>query len=183
MFYCDYCEKLPLDDPNRQYHDELYGFPVEDDSELFGRLLLEINQAGLSWTTILKKQHNFRRAYSNFCIASIATYSQEDKERLLSDAGIIRNRLKIDAAIYNAQQIIALQEGSFKNWLDVQECQNIEEWTKVFKKKFKFVGGEIVREFLVSTGYLAGAHRESCLIYDTIIKKNPKWKQKEIIKA
>jgi len=185
MSYCHYCQKLPIDDVNQRYHQTEYGFPLESDNELFGRLVLEINQAGLSWTTILKKEPFFRSAYDNFDIATIAHYTQNDRDRLLQDAGIIRNRLKVDAAIYNAQQILSIQnkEGSFKRWLDKQECENIEQWVNVFKKQFKFVGGEIVNEFLMSTGYIKGAHVEECPIYDEVIKKNPTWKQREKINA
>jgi len=184
MFYCDYCLTLPKDDVNQRYHKMVYGFPLEDDNELFGRLILEINQAGLSWTTILKKESSFRKAYDNFNIQKIASYQQKEKGRLLQDAGIIRNRLKIDAAIYNAKQIIALQQeyGSFKQWIDTQKHDTLLEWVKCFKKQFKFVGGEIVNEFLMSTGYLEGAHREDCPIYNDVLKYNPRWKQQEKLK-
>jgi len=183
MFYCDYCLTLSKDDVNQKYHNTIYGFPLENDNELFGRLILEINQAGLSWTTILKKEQFFRTAYDNFNIQKVANYKQDDKERLLQDAGIVRNRLKIEATIYNAQKIIEIQQkyGSFKQWLDKQTYSTISDWVKCFKKKFKFVGGEIVNEFLMSTGYIEGAHRKDCLVYDEILKHNPKWKQKKII--
>ena len=114
MSYCDYISKGGADEAyllNKHYHDTQYGFPIESDDELFGQLILEINQAGLSWTTILKKQDNFRKAYSGFNIKKVAAYKEKDRLRLLADAGIIRNRLKVDAAIYNAQQILILQ-----NW-------------------------------------------------------------------
>lgn len=165
--YCDYVSRLPENDINRIYHDTQYGFPIESDDELFGRLILEINQAGLSWTTILKKQENFRKAYSQFSIEKIANYSQKDRERLLSDAGIIRNKLKVNAAIYNAQQILVLKKdfGSFKNWLDHHHPKTKKEWVKLFKKTFKFTGGEITNEFLMSSGYLPGAHVVSCPVY------------------
>lgn len=94
MHYCVFTAGLPESNLNKQYHDLRYGFPVENDNELFGRLLLEINQAGLSWNTILQKESNFRAAYSRFEIASIAAYTDDDKKRLLSDSRIIRNRLK-----------------------------------------------------------------------------------------
>lgn len=165
--YCDYILKGGNDEAyylHKVYHDTQYGFPIESDDELFGRLILEINQAGLSWTTILKKQENFRKAYHDFSIKKVAAYKEKDRERLLQDAGIIRNRLKVDAAIYNAAQILVLQKqfGSFKKWIEAHYPRPKEEWVKLFKKTFRFTGGEIVNEFLMSTGYLPGAHADYC---------------------
>ena len=161
------------------YHDTQYGFPITDDNELFCRLILEINQAGLSWTTILKKQEGFRKAYRGFDIKKIAAFKEKDSARLLSDASIIRNRLKVNAAIENAKTIIALQKekGSFKNWLDHHHPLTREEWTSLFKQTFRFTGGEIVNEFLVSTGYLPGAHDETCPVFKKIVKSKPAWKR------
>lgn len=175
--YCDFCLSLDENDVDRVYHDTLYGFPIDDDNELFGRLILEINQAGLSWRTILNKQGNFRRAYDEFDIDTVAGYGPADRERLLSNAGIIRNKLKVNAAIHNARTIIALREefGTFKGWLDAHHPRSRDEWTKLFKKHFKFVGGEIVGEFLMSSGYLKGAHTESCPVFSTILKTAPAW--------
>ncbi|WKN45711.1 DNA-3-methyladenine glycosylase I [Tunicatimonas pelagia] len=177
MTYCQAVQQMDADNPNVYYHDYEYGFPLTDDDELFGRLILEINQAGLSWITILKKKDNFRTAYSGFSIEQVASYGENDRGRLLNDAGIIRNRLKVDATIYNAQQILLLQQeyGSFKNWLDQHHPKTKEEWVKLFKKHFKFVGGEIVNEFLMSTGYLPGAHEPSCPIFAKIKELNPAW--------
>ena len=111
MSYCEYIKTTTgwAIDLNKTYHDEKYGFPIEDDNELFGRLLLEINQAGLSWSTILKKETAFRTAYDNFNIETIANYTETDEARLLADPGIIRNRLKVKAAIHNAQAIMELK--------------------------------------------------------------------------
>jgi DNA-3-methyladenine glycosylase I len=164
--YCAYVASLSKDSVHRHYHDTQYGFPVHSDDELFGRLILEINQAGLSWTTILNKQDNFRKAFDNFQIDRISGYEREDFERLMNDAGIIRNRLKIAAVIHNAKQIRNLQSnfGSFKSWLDLQGTMKLAEWVRLFKNTFKFTGGEITREFLVSTGYLQGAHIPECPI-------------------
>lgn len=177
-----YCEAINYMKPDEQsvhkiYHDTQYGFPIEDDNELFCRLILEINQAGLSWTTILKKQESFRKAYHNFDIKKIASYKIKDSQRLLNDAGIIRNRLKVNAAIENAKTILTLQKefGSFKNWLGHHHPKSREEWTKLFKKTFKFTGGEIVNEFLVSTGYLPGAHDENCIVHKKLMKSKPAW--------
>ena len=175
-----YCELIKTMDPlHTIYHDKEYGFPIEDDNELFGRLILEINQAGLSWTTIIMKKDNFRRAYSEFDLFTVANYTESDRERLLNDAGIIRNKLKVNAAIHNANQILGLQKefGSFKNWLDHHHPKTREEWVKLFKKTFKFTGGEITNEFLMSTGYLKGAHEKDCPIYDEVLKHNPKWNE------
>lgn len=162
---------------HKPYHDNHYGFPIHDDDELFCRLVLEINQAGLSWTTILKKQESFRKAYHNFNIKKVAGYKEKDFNRLMNDAGVIRNRLKIHAAIENAKTILAIQKefGSFKNWIDKQHPLTKTEWVKVFKKTFRFTGGEIVNEFLQSTGYLPGAHDEDCSIYKKTVKAKPAW--------
>lgn len=175
--YCDYCITHPEDTFNSVYHDTQYGFPLSDDNLLFERLVFEINQAGLSWITILKKADNFRRAYHNFDVDTIAEYEESDRTRLLADPGIIRNRLKVNAAIENARRIQALRAefGSFKGWLDAHHPLTKDEWTKLFKKTFVFTGGEIVNEFLMSTGYLKGAHDENCPIHTFVLKQNPPW--------
>jgi len=166
---------------HKDYHDHHYGYPIHDDNELFGRLILEINQAGLSWETILKKEQSFRKAYDNFNIKKVAAYKEIDRERLLSDAGIIRNRLKINAAIENAKTILALQKssGSFEKWLEDHHPKTKDEWVKLFKKTFRFTGGEIVNEFLMSIGYLRGAHAETCPIHKKILKQKPMWATKK----
>jgi DNA-3-methyladenine glycosylase I len=170
MSYCTYIDSLPDGERknlHKNYHDNHYGFPLHNDNELFGRLVLEINQAGLSWETILKKEKAFRIAFNNFDIATVAAYTETDRERLLSDAGIIRNRLKIDAAIHNAQVILQLktQYGSFDAWLLQHHPQPKAEWVKLFKKTFRFTGGEIVNEFLMSIGLLPGAHDTDCRFF------------------
>lgn len=180
--YCDYIESVKDEqtkDLNKTYHDTQYGFPIHNDNELFGRLILEINQAGLSWITMLKKENNFRKAFDGFDIVRIANYGEAERDRLLSDSGIIRNRLKVDAVIYNAKVITGFikEYGSFEKWLDYHHPRTKEEWVKLFKKHFKFVGGEIVNEFLISTGYLKGAHKETCPIYAKILKAKPKWNE------
>lgn len=175
--YCEFAANLEPGHVHRVYHDRHYGFPIEDDNELFGRLILEINQAGLSWTTILNKQENFRRAYDNFNPVLVALYGEADRQRLLGDAGIIRNRLKIDAAIHNAGVVLDLQKeyGSFKNWLDAHHPEELTAWVKIFKKTFRFTGGEIVNEFLMSTGYLPGAHHPACPVSVQIEASAPPW--------
>jgi DNA-3-methyladenine glycosylase I len=173
--YCEAILSMDKDNVHRIYHDNFYGFPIQDDNELFERLVLEINQAGLSWDTILKKQENFKNAYKNFNMKKVAAFNEKDFERLMNDSGIIRNKLKINAAIENAKTILQLQEqyGSFKKWLDHHHPKTKEEWVKIFKITFKFTGGEIVNEFLMSTGYLPGAHIESCSVYKKLLKAKP----------
>jgi len=135
--YCDYCNTHPEDTFNRHYHDTQYGFPLSDENLLFERFILEVNQAGLSWITILKKADNFSKAYRGFDIDKVARFTEKDRARLLADAGIIRNRLKINAAIENAKRIRALRKefGSFKGWLDAHHPLTREEWTRLFKKR------------------------------------------------
>lgn len=178
-YYCGMIEKLG--GPHIHYHNTEYGFPAKSDDELFRRLMLEVNQAGLSWTTILNKKDNFTKAYNNFNIKKIAGYSEKDKTRLLSDAGIIRNKLKVNAAIFNANKIVELQKehGSFKAWLDIEFPKTREEWVKLFKKNFKFTGGEITNEFLLGAGYLKGAHHPDCPYYKKVLKLKPKWTEIE----
>jgi len=179
MSYCNYIQVMTGSNAalHKNYHDNYYGFPIDDDNELFGRLILEINQAGLSWETILKKETYFRKAYSKFNIKKVAAYTDEDRQRLMSDAGIIRNRLKINAAIENAKTILLLQKeyGSFAKWIEHHHPKTREEWVKLFKTTFRFTGGEIVNEFLMSAGYLPGAHSETCPIYKKVLKQKPMW--------
>ncbi|MGE0353235.1 MAG: DNA-3-methyladenine glycosylase I [Gemmatimonadales bacterium] len=173
-----YCDIAPGHEWHGPYHDTEYGFPVADDAALFERLILEINQAGLSWLTILKKREGFRRAYRGFDPAKVARFGAVDRRRLLDDAGIIRNRLKIDAAIANAKTVLALRErhGSFKAWVDDHHPRPKADWVQLFRRTFRFTGGEIVGEFLISTGYLPGAHRENCPVYRRVLRARPAWK-------
>ena len=174
MSYCKSAIGHPL---HASYHDREYGFPVRSDAQLFERLVLEINQAGLSWLTILQKRANFRTAFAGFDPQTVAAYGARDRKRLLADAGIIRNRLKVDAAIHNAQRILELRAeyGSFKRWLEAHHPLARPAWVKLFRQTFRFTGGEITGEFLVSTGYLRGAHVPSCPIYDAVLQRNPAW--------
>jgi DNA-3-methyladenine glycosylase I len=183
MSYCNYIDTMQPAERralHKNYHDNHYGFPIHNDDELFGRLIMEINQAGLSWETILKKENAFRMAYDNFSIAKVAHYTEADRERLLADAGIIRNRLKVNAAIENAKTIQGLQKeyGSFEKWLEHHHPKTKEEWVKLFKKTFRFTGGEIVGEFLMSIGYLPGAHSTGCPVYNDVLGHKPKWAEK-----
>ncbi len=183
MSYCKFIATLKPGEQavHKIYHDKYYVFPIHDDNELFCRLILEINQAGLSWTTILNKQESFRKAYHGFEIKKVAAYKEKDFIRLMNDAGIIRNRLKINAAIENAKTILLIQKetGSFKKWLDNHhQSRNFgtkEEWAKLFKQTFRFTGGEIVNEFLMSTGYLPSPHDSTCPVYKKVLKAKPAW--------
>ena len=175
-----YCEIAPTHEWHGPYHANEYGFPLTSDADLFERLILEINQAGLSWLTILKKREAFRRAYDGFDPEIVAAYKARDRKRLLNDPGIIRNRLKVDAAIANARKIIELRKshGGFHSWLEAHHPRAKEEWVKLFKQTFRFTGGEIVGEFLMSIGYLPGAHATSCPVYKQIVKLKPAWMMK-----
>jgi DNA-3-methyladenine glycosylase I len=180
-----YCDIAPGDPYHGPYHDNEYGFPVDDDNALFERLVLEINQAGLSWLTILKKREGFHRAYGGFDPAVVAGYRARDRKRLLADPGIIRNRLKVDAAIANAGRILELREshGSFARWLDAYHPRSKAEWVKLFKHTFRFTGGEIVGEFLTSIGYLPGAHAPTCPAFHRIMQLEPPWMRRVERKA
>ena len=174
MSYCRISQGHPWHGP---YHDREYGFPIRSDAALLERLALEINQAGLSWLTMLVKRENFRKAFEGFEPEVVAAYGAREFRRLMQDAGIIRNRLKIQAVIENANRILAIREshGSFAKWLDAHHPLSPKEWQKLFKKTFVFTGGEIVSSFLLSTGYLRGAHVRSCPIYAKAAKKKPAW--------
>ena len=162
-----YCRMAPGHPLHGPYHDAEYGFPSRDERVLFERLMLEINQAGLSWLTILNKRAAFRAAFADFEVDRVAAFGPADIERLMADPGIVRNRLKIAAVIDNARSIQALRRahGSFAAWLDAHHPRSREEWAQLFRKTFRFTGGEIVDEFLMSLGYLRGAHRPSCPVY------------------
>ena len=173
-----YCRIAPGHEFHGPYHDREYGFPTDDDRVLFERLVLEINQAGLSWLLMLKKRAAFQRAYHGFDIDRVARYGEKDRARLLADAGIVRNRLKVNAAIENARglQAIRASHGSFAAWIAAHHPRAKEEWIKLFRKTFTFMGGEVVGEFLMSIGYLPGAHAEDCPVYRRILKLDPPWR-------
>ena len=172
--YCDIAPSHPIHGP---YHDLEYGFPTTSETALFERLVLEINQAGLSWLTILKKRDAFRVAFDGFVVDKVAAYGARERGRLLADAGIVRNRLKIDAAVENAKRIAAMRDshGSFAGWLDANHPMEKSDWVKLFKRTFVFTGGEITGEFLISTGYLGGAHDPTCPIAKKLAKLKPPW--------
>jgi DNA-3-methyladenine glycosylase I len=174
MSYCRVAKGHPFHGP---YHDREYGFPIRGDAALFERLALEINQAGLSWLTMLQKREGFRRAFDGFDPEKVARFDARRVRKLLSDPGIIRNRLKVKAVIENARRLLAIREshGSFARWLDAHHPRSRKEWQKLFKETFVFTGGEIVGSFLLSTGYLRGAHVPSCPVYARVAKKKPAW--------
>ncbi|ALJ35046.1 DNA-3-methyladenine glycosylase I [Azospirillum brasilense] len=172
-----YCDAAPGHAHHGPYHDTEYGFPSADDRALFERLVLEINQAGLSWLTILKKREAFRAAFDGFDIDRVAAYGETERERLLADPGIIRNRLKVDAVIENARRIVVLREthGSFDGWLRAHHPLGKADWVRLFKRTFRFTGGEITGEFLMSLGYLPGAHQADCPVWSRIATLDPPW--------
>jgi DNA-3-methyladenine glycosylase I len=172
--YCRVAPGHPLHGP---YHDSEYGFPQREESVLFERLVLEINQAGLSWQTILAKRPAFRAAYAGFAVDRVAAFGPAEAARLLADPGIVRNRLKVTAAIDNARRIQELRRshGSFAAWLDASHPLPLEEWTRLFRRTFRFTGGLIVGEFLTSLGYLSGAHEPDCPAYARIMTLSPPW--------
>jgi DNA-3-methyladenine glycosylase I len=173
----DYCDSAPGHPLHGPYHDGEYGFPASAEAVLFERLVLEINQAGLSWLTVLQKRENFRNAYAGFDVDRVAAFGEADRARLLADAGIIRNRLKVNAAIENARRVQALRDshGGFAAWLDVHHPLPKADWVRLFKKTFLFTGGEITGEFLMSLGYLPGAHREGCPVLERLTTLRPRW--------
>jgi DNA-3-methyladenine glycosylase I len=172
-----YCRAAPGHPWHGPYHDSEYGFPATDEAVLFERLVLEINQAGLSWLTVLKKRDAFRAAFAGYAVDSVAAFDAADTERLLADSGIVRNRLKIAAIIDNAQRIHDLRRshGSFHAWLEAHHPRSLAEWTKLFRQTFRFTGGLIVEEFLLSLGYLPGAHEPDCPVYRRVLALAPPW--------
>lgn len=173
-WYCDSAPGHPVHGP---YHDTEYGFPASDEDVLFERLALEIMQAGLSWEIVLKKRDGLFKAFHGFKADRVARYGDQDTQRLLADAGIIRNRLKIAAIIENAKRIRAMRKshGGFSAWIEAHHPLSKEEWVKLFKKTFLFTGGEVVNEFLMSLGYLPGAHKPTCPVAKKIAKRKPAW--------
>lgn len=147
---------------------------MADEAALLERLALEIFQAGLSWEIILKKRPTTVVAFEGFNVDKVAAYADKDTARLLADPGIIRNRLKVASIIKNANRIKVLREshGGFAGWIDSHHPLTKAEWVKLFKKTFKFMGGEIVNEFLMSIGYLPGAHRDDCPVHLKILDKH-----------
>jgi DNA-3-methyladenine glycosylase I len=172
-WYCDIAPGHPIHQP---YHDREYGFPMRDETGLFERLSLEIFQAGLSWLLVLRKRSALNHAFAGFDVDRVAAFDDGDVARLLSDPDIIRNRLKIAAVIDNARRVRALRHtGGFHRWLDERHPMSPGDWLAACRTAFRFMGPEVVREFLISTGYLAGAHREDCPVYAAVVAAGPPW--------
>ena len=174
-----YCQIAPGHALHGPYHDHEYGFVQHQEPVLFERLVPEINQAGLSWQTILAKRAHFQRAYDGFDVDRVAAYGPAQVQRLLGDPGIIRNRLKIAAAIHNAQVIqqLRLSHGGFHAWLQHHHPLDKPAWVALFRKTFRFTGGEITGEFLMSLGWLPGAHVPECPQYARSIAAGAPWAQ------
>ena len=172
--YCDVALGHPLHGP---HHDDEYGFPLTDEAELLERLSLEIFQAGLSWVLILRKRPGINAAFDGFDVDTVAAYDGPDRERLLGDSNIIRNKLKVDAIIGNARSFQKMRDshGGMAGWLAAHHPRKKDDWVKLFRQTFKFVGPESVNEFLMSIGYLPGAHREDCPVYGRIAALDPPW--------
>jgi DNA-3-methyladenine glycosylase I len=174
-----------IDEQYVRYHDEEWGVPVYDDAKHFEFLVLESAQAGLSWATVLRKREGYRRAFADFDVERVARFNVRSVERLVKDAGIIRNRLKIQAAITNARQFIAVQQafGSFNDyvWQFVAGRPIVNRWcsqaqvpatstesdelSKDLKARgFKFVGSTIIYAHMQATG-LVNDHVTSCFRY------------------
>ncbi|MDR0199136.1 MAG: DNA-3-methyladenine glycosylase I [Streptococcaceae bacterium] len=183
---CPWCE---TSDKMREYHDTFWGTPLHDDQELYAKLVLDLNQAGLSWNTILNKMDNFYAAFDGFEMAKVANYTEKDRERLLHDAGIIRNRLKVNAAIVNAQAVLDVQQefGSFDAYLwgfvegkpivhgnksekDIKASDELSDRvSKDMKKRgFKFVGTTIIYAYFQAIGII-NDHLTSCFRYQELV--------------
>jgi len=173
-----------------EYHDTEWGVPVFDDQKHFEFLVLESAQAGLSWITILKKRENYRKAYDNFDPKKVARYTEAKKAKLLADAGIVRNRLKIEASISNAKEFLRIQKefGSFSNyiwgfskgkpvvgkWKSIGEIPVKTELSDTIsldlkKRGFKFLGSVIMYSHLQATGII-NDHLTDCFRYKEIKK-------------
>ena len=172
-----YCTIAPGHPVHHAYHATEYGFPARDEPVLFERLVLEIMQAGLSWETVLKRRAGMREAFAGYDIDTVAAWADEDAARLLGDARIIRNRLKVAAILENARRIRTMRasHGGFAQWLDAHHPRGKPDWVKLFRKTFLFTGGEIVGEFLMSLGYLPGAHVEDCPVQKRVRAARPPW--------
>lgn len=188
---CTRCKWVTADPLYISYHDEEWGVPVHDDGKLFEMIVLDGAQAGLSWLTVLKKRENYRKAFDNFEVEKVAMYDDQKFEELMSNAGIIRNRLKITSAITNAQAYIRVQKefGSFDAyiWKFVGDEPRLNAWQSVkdipartnesdvmskdlIKRGFKFVGSTICYAFMQAAG-LVNDHTVDCFRYSEVIKR------------
>lgn len=174
-----YCAFAPGNPVHQHYHAHEHGFPNRDETVMFERLCMEIMQAGLSWEIVLKRRATMKAAFAGFVVDRVAAFDDADRTRLLADPGIIRNRLKVDAIINNARTVQGLQRshGSFDGWLAAHHPRNKAAWVTLFRATFRFTGGEIVGEFLMSLGYLPGAHAADCPVFATIAPLQPAWRR------
>jgi DNA-3-methyladenine glycosylase I len=174
MDYCDLAPGHPIHGP---YHDLEYGLPQTADDVLLERLSLEIMQAGLTWELVLRRREGLRAAFDDFHVESVAAYGEEARGRLLADPRIIRNRRKVDAIVENARRMLELRPeyGSLHGWLAAQHPLDLAGWVRVMKRRFVFMGPEVCREFLVSLGWLPGAHRPNCPVYERLAAMAPPW--------
>jgi len=174
MSYCGIAPGHLLHGP---YHQDEHGFPTRDDRVIFERLVLEINQAGLSWLVTLKKRPGFRAAFADYDLDAVAAYGPAEVERLSADLAIVRNRRKIEAVIENARRLVALRQrhGSLAAWLDSHHPMTKPDWLRLLKRELVFMGGEIAGEFLMSLGYLPGAHDADCPVQARVLAANPPW--------
>lgn len=172
-----YCQSAPGHLLHGPYHDREYGFPLDDEAGLLERLALEIFQAGLSWEIVLRKRPATVAAFDGFEVDAVAAYGEKDMARLLADVGIIRNRLKVGAIVENARRLRAMREshGGFSGWIVAHHPLEKAEWVKLFRQTLVFTGPEVVNEFLMSIGYLGGAHAEGCPVYGRLKKLGPPW--------
>ena len=174
MSYCQLSHGHPYHGP---YHDLEYGFHVKEEEKLFERLSLEIFQAGLSWLTVLKKRKAINEALFDFDIDRVADLQTPEVESLLENPKIIRNKLKIQAIRHNGNIIRSMREyDGFAHWIEQQHPLSKLEWVTTFRRSgFRFVGGEIVGEFLMSIGYLRPPHDEDCPIFKKQLILRPPW--------
>jgi len=182
------CSWAENDEKMKKYHDEVWGVPVHDDQKLFGKLCLDLMQAGLTWRTILYKQENFEKAFDNFHIETVAGYDEAKYNELMQDAGIVRNQLKVRAIINNANRTLEIQKefGSFDAYLwsftdgkiIKNKWQSIDEIpvssplsdtiSKDLKKRgFKFVGTTIIYAYLQAVG-VVNDHFTNCFCYENL---------------
>lgn len=172
-----YCTLAPGHPVHNDYHQREYGVPSRDDEVLCERLALEIFQAGLSWEIVLRRRAGIRDAFGGFAPAHVAALGDAGRDRLLGDPRVIRNRRKIEAIIGNAEVMCGLidEYGSVAAWLDERHPLPKDDWVRLFRRTFRFTGPEITNEFLMSLGYLPGAHAPECPVYARIEALGPPW--------
>jgi DNA-3-methyladenine glycosylase I len=179
------CQWVPEGDPEYvAYHDEEWGVPSRDDRHLFEMLTLEGAQAGLSWSTILRKREGYRKAFANFDAAKVARFSKKDVERLLGDPAIVRNRLKVESTVNNAQRIVELDSLGDYLWTFVDGEPKVNRWRKLSelpaeteeskamskdlkKRGFRFVGPTVCYAFMQACG-LVNDHTVDCFRFDEL---------------